>query len=192
MGEISASEDASWFVLSVAFGRELLYKRLLQERCGIRCFVPERRVRMRNASGRFFYKRIVAVPNYIFALASKDRLDMLKADASRRFLDLNFVRNKAADGRFVPAIVPACEMENFIAVAGNEEEHVLFLDPKEIDWCRGQRVRILGGPFEGVEGTFLRVSKKHERRVVVQVAGISAVATTALPAVLVRKIDDSQ
>jgi len=179
-----------WYVLSVAFGRELQLKERLLEKGGIHCFVPERRVRRRNAAGRFFYRRMIAVPNYVFALSSLGRLLGLKRENPWLFEDLNFVRRENSEGRTVPVTVPRDQMTNFIAVAGNEEEHVLFLDPQQLDLSKGERVRILGGPFEGVEGVFLRVSKKHEKRVVVQIEGVSAVATTALPSCLVQKLDD--
>ena len=53
-------------------------------------------------------------------------------------------------------------------------------------------MRVVAGPFQGVEGIYLSTSRKHERRVVVQLEGIAAVATTALPAVLVEKIEDEK
>ena len=36
----------------------------------------------------------------------------------------------------------------------------------------------------------MRVQSKHEKRVVVKIDGIAAVATTSLPSVLVEKIGD--
>ena len=52
------------------------------------------------------------------------------------------------------------------------------------------KVRVLAGPFEGVEGTFMRVvNGKREKRVVVKIAGVVAIATASLPISLVEKID---
>lgn len=182
------SENRQWFVLSVAFGRELTLMSRLQEKAGIRCFVPMRRERKRNANGRFYYKRSIAIPNYVFAHASARLLKAAVGTPGTALGHANFVRRDDKEGRRVPVTVPQNEMESFIAIAGNEEERVLFLNPSELDFTKGERVRIIGGPFEGVEGTFMKVSKKHEKRVVVKIEGISAVATTALPSVLVRKL----
>ena len=77
-------------------------------------------------------------------------------------------------------------MQNFIAVAGNYEESVLYLDPVDLQLSKGTRVRITGGVFEGVEGVFIRV--RHDRRVVVCIEGITVLATTFVPPSLVEPI----
>lgn len=184
---------SEWFVLSTSAGNELLKQRLLEERCGLRCFVPRYRVRRRHASGRFYYRMCVAIPHYVFVQATSIKLNKFRAAHPRLFDNLHVVRREKCGGgtcRMVPLVIPREQMENFIAVAGNEEEHVRFLDPHSIDLRKGDRVRILGGPFEGVEGIYMRLNKQHARYVVVQIEGISAVATTALPSILVRKIEE--
>ena len=54
-------------------------------------------------------------------------------------------------------------MRSFIAVSGNYEEQIVYLDPAVTALQKGDRVRITGGVFEGVEGIILRV--KGDRRV---------------------------
>lgn len=182
---------AEWFVLSTCAGNERSKQMHLEEKCGLRCFVPMRRVRKRLASGRFCYRQTVAVPHYIFVQATSIKLEKLRAVHPRLFENLHVVkREKWSEGqaKMVPLTIPRDQMDNFIAVAGNEEEHVRFLDPQALDLRKGERVRILGGPFEGVEGIYLRINKQHAKYVVVQIEGISAVATTALPSVLVERI----
>ena len=86
--------------------------------------------------------------------------------------------------------VPERQMKNFIAIAGTEDERVMFLNPEEVDLSKGDKVRVLGGPFEGVEGHFMRViNGKREKRVVVKITGVAAIATASLPVSLVEKID---
>ena len=51
---------------------------------------------------------------------------------------------------------------------------------------RGQRVRITGGVFEGVEGEFVRI--KDDRRVVVVIQGLMAVATAFIHPSLIEQI----
>ena len=63
---------------------------------------------------------------------------------------------------------------------------VLYLDPVDLQLSKGTRVRITGGVFEGVEGVFIRV--RHDRRVVVCIEGITAVATTFVPPSLVEPL----
>ena len=42
-------------------------------------------------------------------------------------------------------------MHSFIAVSGNYEEQIVYLDPALTSLRKGDRVRIIGGVFEGVE-----------------------------------------
>ena len=189
------AEEKHWYVLLVAYKKELKLKEQLRELGQMEAFVPIRRIRKRDQKGRFCYEEKVALNNYVFVHTSYKRLLQLKA-AHPFELDFNFMLRDVYEGmkrvKRTPVIVPRNQMLNFIAVAGNHEARVQFLDAQKIDWQTGQRVRVIAGPFEGVEGIYLSTSRKHERRVVVQLEGIAAVATTALPAVLVEKIDDEK
>ena len=84
--------------------------------------------------------------------------------------------------------VPDSQMRNFIAVAANIDEPVIFLSPEEVALSKGDKVRIKDGVFMGVEGTFMRVKNTRDRRVVVKIDGITAVATASIPSALVEKI----
>ena len=63
---------------------------------------------------------------------------------------------------------------------------LLYLDPSEPALRKGTRVRIIGGVFAGVEGEFVRV--RNDRRVVVSIDGVMAVATTFIHPSLVEPI----
>lgn len=52
---------------------------------------------------------------------------------------------------------------------------------------KGDKVRVLGGIFEGAEGTLKRI--KGDRRVVVSIPGVIAVATANIHASLLEKIE---
>ena len=45
------------------------------------------------------------------------------------------------------------------------------------------------GPFEGVEGVYIKMPNRHEKRVVIKIEGIAAVATVALNASDVEKLE---
>ena len=87
-----------------------------------------------------------------------------------------------------PIVVPKHQMDNFIAVAGTHDEQLIYLNPEPGDFSRGDRVKIMGGPFEGAEGVFVRV--KGDRRVVVCIDGVVAVATTFIHPSLIQKIEE--
>ena len=85
-------------------------------------------------------------------------------------------------------IVPDEQMRNFIAIAGTSEERILALPYSEVDLAHGDRVRITGGTFEGVEGIYQRIKGVRDKQVVVCIEGLVAVATATVPAYLVEKI----
>ena len=95
---------------------------------------------------------------------------------------------RMSEGLLVPVIVPDREMASFIRVSGNKEEKIAYLDPSKLDFKKGDRVRVIGGSFVGVEGVFMQIGGKHEKRVIIQIEGLIAVATAAIPASLVEKI----
>ena len=149
-----------WYVLRVTYQRELAAKRLLDD-SGISNFVPTKLVRRRGCHGRFTWEREVAVHNYVFAYATREEIQRLK---QTKIPYLRYVMT-SRDGRSSYLTVPDEQMRNFIAVAGNEQERVTFLDPAAVPVAEGDRVRITGGPFEGVEGVCVRMHNGRDRRV---------------------------
>lgn len=175
--------DAAWFVMRVTYQRELPTKTYL-DKLNIENFVPFRTVRRRNSKGQFFRTREAAVHNYIFVRSTKRIIDELK---SFRLPILRYVMFPQ-DGENRIMTVPEDQMQHFIAVAGNLDERVLFLEPADVDLSKGDRVRITGGMFEGVEGVFMRVKNAREKRVVVKIDGVAAVATASIPSTLIEKL----
>ena len=51
---------------------------------------------------------------------------------------------------------------------------------------------MIGGPFVGVEGIFMQIGGKHEKRVIIQLEKLIAVATAAIPASMVEKIGGAE
>lgn len=175
--------EIRWYVLRVTYQRELATQEQLNK-MGINNFVPTLRIRKRNSQGRFYWIREVAVHNYVFIQTSKQMIDSLKRHTLPH---LRYIMRHINGERRIMT-VPEREMQNFIAVAGNAEEHIRFLPPEEVMLAEGDRVRILGGPFEGVEGHLIKTSKGKRTAVVIRIEGIAAVVTTSLPMRLIEKI----
>lgn len=176
-------QQIAWYVLRVTYQRELVAKAAL-ERFGIETFVPERLVRRRDSNGRFSNFREAAIHNYLFVNTTKPVIDDLK---TYHLPILRYVMH-VENGVRCPMIVPEEQMRHFMAVTEHLEARILYLSPSDPELMKGDRVRIVGGTFAGVEGRFVRIKQSKERRVVVSIEGIAAVATTAIPATLVEKI----
>lgn len=172
--------DIYWYALRVTYSRELALKDYLDKE-GIENFIPmryeyvikgERRVR----------KLVPVVHNLVFVRTCRDFIDRLKAETS---LPIRYIMNKETNS---PIIIPERQMRNFIAVAGTNEEQLVYLEPAAVVLRRGQRVRVTGGIFEGVEGEFIRV--KNDRRVMVSIQGVMAVATTFIHPSFIEPINE--
>ena len=82
--------------------------------------------------------------------------------------------------------VHACPSE---AVAGTYNDHLLYFQPDELNLSKGTRVRIIGGDFEGQEGLFLKVKGARDRRVVIEIQGVIAVAMATIHSDLIEVIE---
>ena len=125
---------------------------------------------------------VPAIHNLIFVNISRNDLKEYKATTT---LPIRYIMNK---GTREPIVIPDQQMKNFIAVAGNTSEQIVYLDPNLSNFKKGDKVKIIGGVFEGANGYFMRI--KGDRRVVVCISGIAAVATAFVHPSLVQKIDE--
>lgn len=173
----------SWYVYRCPMGKELTLKESIQTLFGVECFVPIKKVRQRDRHGRFVWVQRSALTGYIFTRIEKERQHLVP----RRLLNL-YTMMQQSDGLWRPVIVPENQMASFIRVSGSEDEQIAYLDPAKLDLKKGDRVRVIGGSFVGVEGVFMQIGCKHQKRVIIELEGLIAVATAAIPASMVEKI----
>lgn len=97
-----------------------------------------------------------------------------------------YVYRQASSRR--PAAIPDREMEvfRFVVTAGREGLTVLGDDRPE--YHLGDRVVVTDGPFKGAEGHIRRIKK--DRRLVVTIPGVVAVATAYIHPRFLRKVAD--
>ena len=173
-------EKKVWYAIRVTYNRELKVKEDLDAR-QIRCFVPMQ-YRREERNGVMVKRLVPSVHNLIFINLTPSEMKEYKETTQ---LPIRYIMNRETRK---PITVPDREMENFIKVAGTYEEKLIYLDAEPGDFTRGERVRIIGGMFAGAEGVFVRF--KGDRRVVVNVEGIIAVATTFVHPSMIEKITD--
>ncbi len=178
-----ALEQSAWYVLRVTYQREMQAHLKLMD-MGIESFVPTQRKKIVRG-GKAFYRTVSALHNYIFVRASLGEIKRIKESYIPY---LRFMMGHDENGNKCPQTVPEQQMHHFIAITGSENQMIKYLEPESIDLTKGEKVRILAGPFAGVEGTFMKISAKNEKRVVVKIEGVTAVATAAIPAALVERI----
>jgi len=167
-----------WFVLFAPNGKVTKIRSYL-EAGNIKYFYPmfyhEKRIK---GSER---KRLTLEPvlrNLLFVKSSKDYLDAFLKDVK---LDLDIKSNLYYRdlGTKEIIVVPEKQMENFMAVAGCTQEHIIYLSNDEVNLKKGTKMRVIGGHFEGLEGIFMRI--KGNTRVVVTLPHLFSVATAFIP-----------
>ena len=86
-----------------------------------------------------------------------------------------------------PSVVSDREMEVFRFVVSAGREGLELLGDDKPEYHQGDRVVVTGGPFKGAEGHIKRIKK--DRRLVVTISGVVAVATTYIHPSLLRKVE---
>lgn len=163
------SSDIRWFVMRVTYSRELKARILLQE-AGVECFIPM--VCEREPDEKRY---VPAVHNLIFVHSSRDFLDNYKRKVEEG-CPLRYMMDRSTG---LPMVVRDKEMEDFIRVTAEMEDSVLYLDNPLATVEKGTPVEIVNGPLNGVRGKLLRI--RRDRKVVLQLAGLVAVAVDGIP-----------
>ena len=88
-----------------------------------------------------------------------------------------------APGTKEPAAIPDREMELFIFALTRE---CRLLESIDLDFKRGDRVRITEGVLKGAEGYIARVH--GTKRFIVVIEGVAAIATVYIPKHFIEKI----
>ena len=174
-------EKKVWFAIRVTYHRELKVKEDL-DTLGITNFVPMQ-YRREERKGVMVKRLVPSVHNLIFIHTTPSEMVEYKKTTN---LPIRYIMNRETHK---PIIVPSNEMENFIKVAGTYDEKLIYINPDPGDFTKGERVRIIGGPFAGAEGLFVRI--KGDRRVLVNILGLVAVATTYVHPSMIEKITDA-
>ena len=178
---VKESVNIHWYAVPVTYSRELSLKTYLDSE-SIENFIPmryeyivknERRVR----------KLVPAVHNLVFVRSCRERIDRIKEEMGIS-LPIRYIMDRESRQ---PIVVPDSQMRSFMAVAGSYEQQLVYLEPSAVAFRKGQRVRVTGGLFAGVEGEFIRV--KNDRRVMVSIQGVMAVATTYIHPSLIEPLD---
>lgn len=174
LGEDDSSLDERekhWFAMRATYGRSKNARDLLDKE-RMECFVPMR-YETKEVRGKKKRELAPVVQNLMFVHAAPPIIQELKSRAEY----LQYIVNTRTGEKI---IVPDDQMRRFIAVAGTYDEQLLWFSPEEVNLARGTRVRITGGAFEGQEGVFVKVRGARDRRVVVEIQGVVAVAMATI------------
>lgn len=134
-------------------------------------------------AGMEFFAPTGIINNLLFLRCTEEEVQRFVAERWQRVWLYRHIDSRR------PSAIDDREMEvfRFVVTAGREGLEVLGDDKPE--YHEGDRVVVTGGPFKGAEGHIKRI--KRDRRLVVTIRGVVAVATTYIHPSLLRKVTEN-
>ena len=133
------------------------------------------------ASGLEYFAPVEVIKSLLFLHCDKSAMASFVVNHRKQvWVYYNSERTQAAE-------IPDREMEvfRFVVTAGHDGLEVLGDDRPE--YHVGERVVVTDGPFKGAEGYIKRI--KRDRRLIVSINGVGAVATAYIHPSLLRKAE---
>ena len=158
----------------------LARKRIAEEKAEARKYVQE---------GPFIYQRVPMITSLLFVHTPAEQLpEIEKLLLAKNLLDKRGFIYKSAD-RQSYAVIPDKQMTSFRLVTEKGSSGLSFFSADDITrFKEGKRVRVKEGPFQGAEGYVKRF--RRDRRLLVGVEGIVAVATSFIPPELLEIVQE--
>ena len=166
-------ERPAWYVMRFIYNCRTDTRERLG-RADIETFIPMRED-IQYRGGKKIRTRVPVIRNMLFVRSTEKILAPFLA--SDRYFQYQYRRG----GRQAePLVVPDNQMERFIATVKASEKPIYFT-PQELNIRKGTRIRIHGGPFDGIEGVFMKIKGARAKRLVVELPGTLAVAVEVNP-----------
>lgn len=175
---MSSDESCHWYVLRAIFRKEETVRDNLR-RQGFRCYVPMR-YQLDATCGKKIRRLVPAINELVFVYAKESEISEFKIHSKEIIYWLTFPKAHRRE----KIIVSDKDMERFIRVTEQSERTVTYFRPEEIQLGKGERIRIHGGAFDGVEGILLKIKGKREKQLVVSIPDLAVAAVSIKPDVV--------
>lgn len=170
--------ERKWFAMKVFNNKAFEIERCLQGK-EIETYIPiqwEERI----VKGEKKKVRKPAISSLIFLRFEEENVAEVEKQLYPRVYLYRYRQSKN------PAVIPEREMEVFKMITSTEDSKWEFVDIESIKFSTNDKVRVTGGPFEGAEGYIKRI--KGNRRLVVAIEGVVAIATAYIPSCYLEKL----
>jgi len=177
----NSQDETCWYVMRV-FKKDKEIEELLLGPHGLTHFIAKKYF-VRTYQGKKKAVLQPSIPGIIFIHSNRKEIHNFKKYCS--YIQYCYCKQ---DGKEVPLIVPDKQMCNFIKIAKQYENDIIYYRPEEISLQKGQLVKVHGGLFDGLEGVLLKLKGKRSKRIVVRIDGISAIAASEISPELIEVI----
>ena len=179
-----------WYVFRATCGRECKASDFLVED-GTYTYIAQKYVEkfFRGKRRRFLQ---TLIPNLVFAYTTEEKAkEYVTCTPALSYLSYYYNHfEEDADKKNPPLTIPVKEMERYIKATCTKNQHMLFVDPSQVHYKSGDNVRVIDGPFIGVEGKVARIS--GQQRVVISLPKIGCISTAYIPTAFIQLIDTDQ
>lgn len=170
------NKKLNWYVAYTRINQELWIKKRLDE-MGIENFLPQEE-RFRDTPLGRKKVRVLLIQGMIFI-----RTDKMTSFSLINDHGLNIVYLKDIEGRH-SLIVPDKQMQDFMFLLDFSAEGIEILNK---NLKRGDRVRVIKGPLQGLEGELVRLM--GHKRVVIRLEGVVSIASSYIPGSFLERIE---
>lgn len=159
-------KEARWFVLrdlKRANSKKLSYT--LFEEKGMEFFTPMKS-KLMVVKGKQVRKEVPCIPDLLFVHETREKLDPIIEEVPT--IQYRWVRNKYRE----PMVVSDAEMERFIHAVTVSGPPKYYLPEEITPEMLRRKIRIVGGPLDGYEGTLLTVRGSKVKRLLVEIPNL--------------------
>lgn len=180
------AQDKQWYVFRVSYGREDKASDYLVED-GTYTYIAKKLAEKYVQGKRKRYLQTL-IPNLLFAYTTAQKAkEYVSNKAELSYLSFYYNHFELDDNqKNPPLIIPDNEMNRFILATSNMNPHLLFVQPSQCHFKGGEQVRVIDGPFTGVEGRVARVA--GQQRVVISLSSIGLISTAYIPTAFIQII----
>ncbi len=165
------NDPREWFAMRATYGQELKAQKVLSTLC-IESFVPMA-YKLTTHEGRKVKTLAPILNNYIFVYSTPAVL----FEAKKRIPYIRYVMDHGNN----KIIVPTDQMESFMRVSSANDKSAIYFAPGDINFKQDSHIRIHGGAFDGVEGRYVKIEGRRNRRLLVMLDNLVAVTVIVDP-----------
>ena len=184
------SRNLRWFVLRVSYGRTVKAEQILKSK-GIQTYNPLHRV-VKMVRGKRRRVQQPLLPGFLFVHSEPTGLDEVMREVEVKALATYYYDHFriGSNGYNPPLVVPDKSMESFMIAVNADSHDVHVVNPSNVHYKSGDKVRVAVGKFKGVEGRVARA--KGQQRVIINVEGLCLVATAYIPTGCIEIVESAE
>lgn len=176
-------EPQRWYALKVFYNRTAQALETIKP-LGVETYVPTQTVVVERPGGQRTRTERPIVASLAFFRATESQA----VEAGRLLADRAMVYSHTVDGQRRPAPIDDREMQIFRLVVSSGADGLEYVDESTMRFSSGDLVRVTAGPLAGAEGHIVRI--RGDRRLVVRVKGVCAVATAYIPRCFLQPVSN--